>query len=291
MFQTPAPRCQMQTRASNKAAHPGYADRVKAHRTPAEAQKEHTAKAQAKAAREETRQNSINCTAEFKVADIAEEGLVDVTPRPHVTPKTPRNPTHSDLPSLALSLMSNDDMTDDPDRASSVPPRSERTVSADPVEDSMPTPSPKTRSMGKGALKVAGTAKSGGGKVIDNSDPDVDSGGKQVENSEKEVNSEAPSNAEPLQVPKRKKAEKKAIRDEINIAAKNIERNGNRKDKYRALSNKQGESPLEAPSQPQAIGGNRRLLKRQGVMVFDEEDENLNPADQQSKRPKQNNDT
>lgn len=106
----------MQTRARNKAAHPGYADRANSRRTPAEVQKERTSKAQAKAAREEARQDSINRTAEFELADIAEEHMADATPRPHVTPKTPRNPTYTDLPPLGLSS-SDDELNDGSDGA------------------------------------------------------------------------------------------------------------------------------------------------------------------------------
>jgi hypothetical protein len=114
--------------------------------------------------------------------------------------------------------------------------------------------------------------KTGGGKEVDNSELDVDSGAKPVENSEMEGNSKVPSNAKPPQVPKGKKRKKKAIRDKINIAAKGIE-NGKWRDKYRAQPNKQEGPPLGTISQPQAIGGSRRPLKRQGAMVFDEDGE------------------
>ena len=98
MANTTAPQRQIGTRASNKTAHPGNADKSHGRRSSAEVQKERTAKAQAKAAREEAKQNSINRTAEFELADIAEEGLADATPRPPFTPKQwppPRNQTYS----------------------------------------------------------------------------------------------------------------------------------------------------------------------------------------------------
>lgn len=148
-----------------------------------------------------------------------------------------------------------------------MPPRSKRMVAADIVEGS---PSLKTQSMGKAVLKVVGTKKTGRGKEVDNSELDVDSGAKPVENSEIEGDSEVPSSAKPPQVPKGKKGKKKAIRDEINIAAKTI-KNGKWRDKYRVQPNEQGEPPLKTPSQPQAIGDNRRPLKRQRAMVFDED--------------------
>ena len=50
----------METQVSNKTTHPGTAVKAKACWTSAEVQKEHMAKAQAKAAREDAKQNSIN---------------------------------------------------------------------------------------------------------------------------------------------------------------------------------------------------------------------------------------
>jgi hypothetical protein len=131
-----------------------------------------------------------------------------------------------------------------------------------------------------------GTKKTGRGKEVDNSELDVDSGAKPVENSEIEGDSEVPSSAKPPQVPKGKKGKKKAIRDEINIAAKTI-KNGKWRDKYRVQPNEQGEPPLKTPSQPQAIGDNRRPLKRQRAMVFDEDEGTM--ANQQSKCSSNNN--
>jgi hypothetical protein len=203
----------METRASNKTTHPGTAVKAKARRTSAEVQKERTAKARAKEAREDARQNSINRMAEFELADIAEEDLANATPRPPFTPKqwpAPRNQTYSDLTPLAATSDADANMSDDFDRASFVPPRSEMSVTADDSDVESDAPSPplkkqKTQNIGKAAVKTAATiaAKKGGGK-------------KQVDEPDVEV---APSNAELLQVPKGK-GKKKMVRDEINIAAK-----------------------------------------------------------------------
>ena len=170
MANTTAPQRQIRTRVSNRTAHPGNADKSRGRRTSVEVQKEHTAKSQAKAAHEEAKQNSINRTAEFKLADIAEEGLADATPCPPFTPKQwppPRNQTYSDLTPLAA--MSDVEMSDDFDRASFVPPRSEMSATVDDsaVESDAPTPPPKKQKIQeKAAVKTAAktTARKAGGK-------------------------------------------------------------------------------------------------------------------------------
>ena len=71
---------QVATQACNKTAHPGLADRAKTRRTRAEAEELHKNKAQAKAAREEARQESIRRTAAFEVQDKADEDFANATP-------------------------------------------------------------------------------------------------------------------------------------------------------------------------------------------------------------------
>jgi hypothetical protein len=76
------------TRASNKSVHPGNVFKPSVpRRTSAEVQQEREAKAKAKADREEAKQRSIVRAAEFEHADMANEDLVDATPRPPFTPK------------------------------------------------------------------------------------------------------------------------------------------------------------------------------------------------------------
>ena len=77
----------MNTRAKNKTAHPGYADKPKTHQTQAEVEGDCKTKAEAKTFHEEAKQNGIICMAEFKAADLAEEDLVNATPRPLFTPR------------------------------------------------------------------------------------------------------------------------------------------------------------------------------------------------------------
>lgn len=98
-----APTRQIATRTRNKTAHPGLADRTKTRRTRAEAEELRANKAQAKAAREEAKQESIRRTAAFEVQDEADEDFANATPRPLFTPKQvpqPRNQAYSGLSPL-----------------------------------------------------------------------------------------------------------------------------------------------------------------------------------------------
>ncbi|KAI9452138.1 hypothetical protein BJY52DRAFT_1190540 [Lactarius psammicola] len=72
----------IETQASNKTAHPGNAVKAPKCQSKAKVQHEHKAKAEAKAARSEARQQSINHAAEFELADMANEDLIqsDVSP-------------------------------------------------------------------------------------------------------------------------------------------------------------------------------------------------------------------
>ena len=84
----------METRTRNKTAHPGLVTKTAHRRTTAEVQQERTAKAQAKAAREETKNQSIERAAAFEHAEKANEDMVDATPRPTFTSK-PWPPPHN----------------------------------------------------------------------------------------------------------------------------------------------------------------------------------------------------
>lgn len=256
----------METRASNKAAHPGYADKSKTRRSTEEVQKERTAKAGAKAAREKAREKSINRAAEFEADDMANEGLADATPRPPFTPKPPRNRTHPDLTPLALRAKSNPGGSNDSDEASSMTPGSVDDSEVDGSEvdgskvdgsevdgsesavESPPTPPKKGISRGR---KVATATTTKAGK-------------KKVDDSEPEADPEVPP-VEPLQVPKGKKGKKK-IREEINtrVAAKRTHPNADLENGHEATP-KQGASSLKAP-QPQTVGG-RKGLKRENAML------------------------
>jgi hypothetical protein len=87
MPNTSVPQHRIETRASNKTAYPGNVVKNTTHQSASEVREECEAKAQAKAAHEEARQQSTHHAAEFECADIANEDLVDATPRPLFTPK------------------------------------------------------------------------------------------------------------------------------------------------------------------------------------------------------------
>jgi hypothetical protein len=81
------PQHHIETQLSNKSAHPGLAIKAKQCQTMAEVQQEHKAKAQAKAAQEETKQWNINHAAEFEHAEMVNEDIIDATPHPSFAPK------------------------------------------------------------------------------------------------------------------------------------------------------------------------------------------------------------
>jgi hypothetical protein len=271
MSHTPAPRRQIETRASNRTAHPGYADKAKTRRTTVEVQKERTTKIQAKAAREEARQKSINRTAEFELADMAEEGVADATPRPPFTPKQSRNQTLSDLTPLgALAAMNDIETSDDVDGSSFTQPQ-DRTVTSDEsdhstIESSVPTPRPKKKGRKAAAKTMSG--KKGKKNLVNDSEvvPPF-------------FSLVISANVEQLQVPKETKG-KKTIRDKIAIATEKI--------KEKELSTEQDEestgrrsSKARSQLQLETVESNRKPLKRQGAMVEEQT---------QSKRARQNKD-
>jgi hypothetical protein len=85
---------QIKTRAKNKDCHPGVPDRAQPRRTSVEVENERAAKAQKKAAEQEKKKQNIRRAAEFEDADMANEGVIDATPRPCFTPK-PRPPARN----------------------------------------------------------------------------------------------------------------------------------------------------------------------------------------------------
>ena len=128
------PTRQVATRARNKTAHPGLADRAKTRRTRAEAEELRKNKAQAKAAREEARQESIRRTAAFEVQDKADEDFANATPRPLFTPKQvpqPRNQAYSGLSPLPAT---SDAEQSDIDRPMFVPINEDSAGEDDPTE-------------------------------------------------------------------------------------------------------------------------------------------------------------
>jgi hypothetical protein len=157
MPHTPTPR--RRTRASNRLAHPGNVDKGKERLTPSQAQKIRKAKAQAKAAREEARENNVNRIAEFERDDMLEEHLNAATPRaPVFTPKPTHERRFSDLTPLPAPEMNDVASSDATNETSSfVQPPSEDTADEpgeSAAESNEPTPFKKRKVTKKGAEKM-----------------------------------------------------------------------------------------------------------------------------------------
>jgi hypothetical protein len=155
----PVPR-QIETRVSNKSTHPGNIFKPNVpHRTSAEVQQEHEAKAKAKADREEAKRQSIVHTAEFEHANLANEDMIDATPRPLFTPK-PWPPPHNHKNAKLVPITESSDvkMGDDFDKASFVPVPSEQSVAEDEsaIESDDPTP-PSKKQKARVTEKATGT--------------------------------------------------------------------------------------------------------------------------------------
>ena len=193
----------METRTRNKTAHPGLVTKTAHRRTTAEVQQERTAKAQAKAAREETKHQSIERAAAFEHAEKANEDMVDATPRPTFTSKPwppPRNRKTSHL--IPVAKTSDVEMSDE---GLSV-------KNSDTTDDSEWTDEHHEQSSRAKKKKVQLTEKATarGAKTMVKK--------KQLNNSDVEI--VAPSDEE---TPKPKKKVK--VRDDINIATKKLEAN------------------------------------------------------------------
>jgi hypothetical protein len=218
-----SPERRINTRAKNKTTHPGkvVTSSQAPRRTKAEVQEDKAAKAQAKADAAAAIQQSINRTAEFEHADIANEDMVDATPRPISTPK-PR-PRDSPLTSFtATSDIVFDD--DDPDESPFMP-GSQVSVDAgagdSAVESDVPS-LPAKKKKGKSTQKATSARVD-----MKNLDETAD---RKRRVADIEGDLPADSNEEQPQEPKPKKVKVK-MRDEISVATTKIlenEREGNK---------------------------------------------------------------
>ena len=213
------PQHHIKTHAKNKLAYAGMALKVtvQPHQTTAEAQQEHVMKAQAKTAKEEAKQQSINHAAEFEHANMANKDIVDAMPCPLFTPKLwPTSHSQKDTCLTPLTKMSDIEMAEGFDAASFEVPFSKKSITDDSAVESDNTPRPVKK------LKVQATAKAvsmAGVKPV---------GGRAAEK-KKRAKCDAEeivqaSDEELPQEPKPKKAKVK-LRDEINIATKKIKEN------------------------------------------------------------------
>jgi hypothetical protein len=296
MPSNPVPSRQIETRAGNKSAHPGNVTKPKKRRTAAEVEEARVAKAKAKEDRELARKQSIERAAQFERADMVCEDDVDATPRPAFTPK-PRPPPQNQSRMTSLPAETSDvemsygsDFDGDFDRAPFVPPPSAdgSTVDDSTVENDTPPPAKKAKAAAKGKGKETKKAKAASKK-------------KTAEESEVEI---VEPKAEP---PKEPKPKKKNFRDEINIAAKELEEVQAKKFGGMVKSMRGGEEPKagKPASKPKGLGpwwpqattaGEKGVLKREGAIgdindLFDNEAIADKRPDQESKRSDQNDET
>ena len=251
------------------------------------------AKAKAKEDHELARKQSIERAAQFERADVVCENDFDATPRPAFIPKSwpPNQSRVSPHPETSDVEMSHgSDFDGDFDRAPFIPPPSadgSSTVDDSAVESNPPPPAKKAKAAEKGKAEVTKKAKAASKK-------------KSAEESEVEV---VKPNAEP---PKEPKPKKKNFRDEINIAAKELEEAQAKKLGGMVKSMRGGEEPEGkggkpasglkglGPWRPQATtAGAKGVLKREGAIanindLFDNEVIADKRPDQESKPSDQN---
>ena len=262
----PVPPRQMETRASNKFTHPGNISKPALRRTSAKVQEERDAKAQANADREEAKRQSIIRAAEFEHADMANEDMVDMTPRPPFTPK-PWPPPRDRKPPKTVPITESSDveMGDESDKNSFAPEPSEQesaTEDESAVDSDGLTPPAKKEAQAKNIRKAE--VKPVSGKVAEK---------KKKTDSDEEI--VPASDDEETPKPKKVKVIKVPVRDEIDMAAKKIVESEVKGNRYsgmvkttfsRPAEEHPGQKPaLEAPSQLQAAGG--KMLKREGAIA------------------------
>ena len=272
MPNNPAPQRQMETRATNKTAHPG--DVVKATtkqcQTAAEVEEERRAKAQAKLDLEVAKQLRIIRAAEFEHADMANADRLDATPHSVFTPKPRKQTQYSPAPTETSDVEMLDDR--DFDKAEFTPPSADDSVTEDnsAVESDPPPPTKKSKvqpaenAAKKTAMKKKEVAK--------------------MEPKESEVDIVPDSEAEQPKEPK----SRFQVRNEINGAAKKIEENRTQGNKYsemvKSMTSKRGEKESGENPAPkskgkgkdQAVTGGSKRLVREGAIgdinrLFDEE--------------------
>ena len=144
---------QIGTHASNKLAHPGQVVKTSTRQTSADQQKR-KAKAKAKADCEDVKQQSIIRAAEFERAEMANEDMINATPRPSFTPK-PWLPY-----SVKKKVVESSDVKMDQLDASSLSPVNEDDSVTESDSDN-PTPPPPTK---KQKVQAVPTVR-GSGKV------------------------------------------------------------------------------------------------------------------------------
>lgn len=266
MPKAPVPQRSIETRSSNRLTHPGLAIKTTQRRTSAEVQQEREAKAKAKAAQQEAKQQSIKRAANFEHAEMANEDIVDATPRPVFTPKPwPASNNHKNAHLTPIAETSDGEIFDGFDAASFAPSYPEKSVSDDDSDiesDGPPPPAKKLQVEKTGKAVMTARAKPVGGKVAEKRKKVDDDADEVVLDSEEEK----PQEAKPKKV-------KVKVRDEIDIAMKKIAEDkiqNKYSDMVKSMPSKRAGEKLrggpapEAPSQIQAQANKR--LKREGAI-------------------------
>jgi hypothetical protein len=277
------PERQIETRAKNKTTHPGKIVKPSQKRTKAEVQQEKDAKAEAKAALEEARQQSIGRAAMFEHADIANEDMVDATPRPTFTPKSKpfsHNPKNSPLTPFA-DTSDIDGLGETPFKPNS--PDKSLVDTDNSAEDSDTPVPPSKKSKAKITQKATAArvdAKKLGGRKrgvvdVEGDIPALDSGktaGRKRRVIDVEDDIPLGSDEGQPREPKQKKVKVKVkMRDEINVAATKIIENekeveGNRYAKMVKFMGSSGAPASKVPSQSSQVQAAGRPLKREGAI-------------------------
>lgn len=280
----------METRAGNKQAHPGITDKGKTRRTTAEVQQEREAKAQAKEAKKAERQRFIKRTAEFEHDEMANEDVVDATPRPPFTPMQRRASQNHQNSLSPVTEMSDVDAHDQVDASLFVGQAdcSDMSVIEEDIAAESDAPPPVQKRAANAKTKTTGKAAGEHVRAVAASKRK-----KEAENVEDVV---PDSEGEAPEEPKPKKVKVK-VRDEINTLVKGIEENEIRKTYGNMLKStftiqtgkeSRGGPASKAPSQVQLVG---RPLKREGAIAdinaLYQRDARTNP-DESSKRSQQN---
>ena len=264
---------QIETRAKNKTTHPGKVCKTTKRRTKEEVQQEKDAKAQAKADLAEARQQSINRTAEFERADIANEDMVDATPRPNFTPKSRPISRSKNSPLTSFPNTSDIESYDGHDHETLFRPASEGSDDAD-AENDTPKPAKKKRAKITQSLTGSKVDAKKPGKTADRK--------RRVDDVEDDV----PLNIdeEQPQEPKPKKTKMK-IREEIQAATTILEneKEGNKYAKMVKLIGLSGKPASTVPSstppfQPEPVDGSRKLRREGAIADIKSVGENLNGA-------------
>ncbi|KAI9463520.1 hypothetical protein BJY52DRAFT_1221525 [Lactarius psammicola] len=256
----------IETRVSNKTAHPGNTVKAPKHQSKAKVQHEREAKAEAKAARSEARQQSINRAAEFELADMANKDLVDATPHPVFTPRQRRNQIQSDVSPITEKSdthKSDSEMSESPFLPPPAPNQSSDSGDDLTAESDVPTgrrlkgelkkPVPATKSA---ATKKAGAKHVGKQKKVVESDAEI-------------VGTSAKSKSSQESRPKRWKLR---TWNEIDVAAKKIEETLNKSQGKRygnvvkSTSGTQGDERAPQGSSRQASVEGRKKVQKEGAI-------------------------